>query len=153
DLVETIVGTASFSGPLVVRYGVGGGAFGPASAAIAPDLHSGDAIDVADLDGDGDLDVGTAHGARVVYLNDGYGGFAATLVLPSGPAPTTGFGVFAALDVDADGLLDVLAGPTSFGGANGIDIYRRTGPGLSFAPAVYQPVAAYSFADVDGDGD
>jgi hypothetical protein len=152
DLLGTLVGTSAFNGPLVVRHGAPGALFGAPSAPIVPDLHSGDLVDVFDIDGDGDLDIGTAHGNRVVYLNDGFGGFAATLQLATGP-DLPNFGTFLAVDFDGDGLKDVVAGRTSFGAASGVDLYRRTGPGLSFAPPVVQTVPAYSLADVDGDGD
>ncbi|HKB15495.1 MAG TPA: VCBS repeat-containing protein, partial [Planctomycetota bacterium] len=153
DLVGAGPPPGSFSGPLGIRYGLGGGAFGTPVGPIAPDIHTGDQIAVVDFDGDGDLDVGEAHAGRTIHLNDGFGGFAATLVLPMGPSPPTGFGSFLALDLDVDGLLDVVASPGSFAGFNGVDIYRRLGPGLSFAPLVSQTVVATSVADVDGDGD
>ncbi|HET6201333.1 MAG TPA: VCBS repeat-containing protein [Planctomycetota bacterium] len=151
-LLASIPVSAPLEGPFVVRLGLGGGAFDAPSGPIAPALHTGDGIDVVDLDGDGDLDVGVAHAGRTIYLNDGSGGFQQSVSLPAGPSPFT-FGYFRAVDLDADGLLDVVAAPHSFGGSFGCDVYRATGPGLSFAPPVPQTVYAASLLDVDGDGD
>src|SRR5690606_4810504 len=68
---------------------------------------------IADLDGDGILDVarlgevndGTVRDLLFVLTGDGEGGFTQSTV----PAPVRGIGSVEALDLDADGILDLVA--------------------------------------------
>jgi gliding motility-associated-like protein len=105
---------------------------------------------MADLDGDGDLDVvlGTQTAASV-RLNQGNGTFAGGSEL----AITGGSEAYALGDVDGDGDVDLMTSSFSTGG---IYTYLNQGNGRFGSPATYQlgksPVGL-ALTDLDGDGD
>ncbi len=130
------------------------------------------ALELGDVDADGDLDLVVAGGhddfADVrdrLFLNDGAGVFAldASGKLPAGEGGTSRFELG---DVDSDGDLDlaVANGPENhLGQPGGIDqLYRNAGDGTfvadgAFAAAAWNvptaPTTALRFGDVDSDGD
>ncbi|HET6201957.1 MAG TPA: VCBS repeat-containing protein [Planctomycetota bacterium] len=130
---------------------VGSGGFADATAqlpAVAANTH---ALDLGDMDADGDLDavIGLS-GSTHLYRNSGSGVFADD---PAAFPPVFGVPEAVALgDVDGDGDLDVLTGA-------GVDRLFLNGGGGVFADATSQlPVdsagtEAVTLGDVDGDGD
>jgi hypothetical protein len=117
---------------------------------------------VADLDGDGDLDIVVlANGSleACVYLNPGNGGFIQPIPLPmANPAYAPAFpGKLRAGDLDRDGDLDLLTTFRSdFSGRFGLGLRRNNGDG-TFANTVEILEATYPIDlvlnDMDGDGD
>jgi len=107
-------------------------------------------VDLADLDGDGDLDAFTASPVyppvpNRVWLNDGQGGF-----VDGGEVPDGSYSV-ALGDLDGDGDADAFAGQlgpnrvwANDGQAHFTDTGQRMGDAVSHAVAV---------GDLDGDGD
>ncbi len=114
---------------------------------------------LADIDGDGDLDLflGQGNGAIVFYRNEGTPK-APKFVLVSDKLDGINVGRRSApalVDVDGDGLLDLVVGREM----PGLAVYRnagtRTAPHFVEAPELDLPLpqlATPVFADVDGDG-
>ncbi|HKB16356.1 MAG TPA: VCBS repeat-containing protein [Planctomycetota bacterium] len=155
DLVS-LAFNAPGSGQVVLNRGLGGGAFGP----IDPNPILGNAIwtdrfDFADFDGDGDLDAtGIDLGFPVVRSNNGNGVFTTAATLSPGLLANLGPPRRVRVaDLDEDGYLDVLVGPTRYTASAGSQIHRGTAVPFVFQPAVIQMVAPSVLADVDGDGD
>lgn len=107
-----------------------------------------DDVDLADLDGDGDLDafVTTRDGSNQVWFNDGLGEFTDT-----GQSLGTAASVYAALgDIDRDGDIDAVVATL----AEGVTLWTNDGFGL-FSPAgsVAGSLAIdVALADVNRDG-
>jgi hypothetical protein len=105
------------------------------------------AIDVADFDGDGDIDFVTPgsssdEGVRW-YENDGFANFTQH-TLPALSYP----GLVRAADINGDGRTDILVG------GNGLWIYFNDGAGAFHSVAVTNGITnAVTCADLDGDGD
>ena len=155
DLVTVAFWSGSIGGPLRWWRGRGDLAFAPAAALPgAPNLHSYyDRVEVADFDGDGDLDLigGSVgiNGDTSLLLNDGHGGFVQRNVLPKTELQNSLRRNFLR-DIDGDGVRDLVLGQAyaSIG-----TYYARGLPGGGFAPFVQQIVSPMSLLDFDGDGD
>jgi hypothetical protein len=135
---------------LQVRFGIGGGEFGPAATLSL--AFSATAVEAADFDGDGDLDLAAALAFSPtvsVFLGDGAGTFAPAPSSPaiSAMAMTTG-------DFDGDGVLDI-ALSTAIAAPN-LAILLGTGTGTFVIGDTHHLVGAFvvgiSAADLDADG-
>ncbi|MDQ2769791.1 MAG: FG-GAP-like repeat-containing protein [Bacteroidota bacterium] len=132
--------------------GTGRGVFsGGSDPTVGADPFS---VTVADLDGDGDLDLLTANfqstpSAVNVQLNNGNGTFGGSQNVGVGRNP---FQVVAG-DVDGDGDLDLL---TANFGASSVSVRLNNGSGLfsgSQEVSLNNPSANVALGDADGDGD
>ncbi len=112
-------------------------------------------FDVADVNGDGNADIVTAHvgsGTVAVLLGDGAGGFAAPTTYNMG---LTGTGPDTAVvtDVNGDGNADIV---TANGNGHSVSVLLADGAGGFAGPATYPTGLGYtqlaSVADVSGDG-
>jgi hypothetical protein len=124
--------------------------FSPAFA-LVPD-RSPAALELADLNGDGKLDIATAnrHGNDVsVFLNADDGGFRPRRDYPTSPEPSS----LAIADVDGDGRLDlVTAGRGS--GVGAVSVLVNSGDGTFGTKREYRTGATPSslaVGDLDGD--
>ena len=109
-------------------------------------------IELADFDGDGDLDVASGSGLSRLYENNGLGVFV-DVTATNFPAGVCGF-VSAHGDVDGDGDLDLVLG----GGGCQSRLLLNDGSGhFADTTAVTVPAGEVAYgmalADVDGDGD
>lgn len=154
----------------------GGGQWTAHATAISGGFDRYRAWRAIDVDGDGDSDLvdvwrEPSGGMRVVTLaSDGRGGWARTAdaVVFTGAGPFASLG-FAPADLDGDGRSDLIAiDATSASGAPQLRSLRSTGTGSWLASATTAPtanaagsprtvsygrdVAAFSVADVNGDG-
>jgi hypothetical protein len=117
------------------------------------------ALEAADLDGDGDVDVlatSWAHSAFTVLHGDGSGGFSSIAHHPL--AEGTGTNVIHLRDLDGDGDLDFATSRWTYNGLNAISICLNDGDGAFAEPQVFvYPEEEYTIdstvADLDGDGD
>jgi len=111
-------------------------------------------IAVADVDGDGDLDVllGNYYGSSSrVLLNAGDGTFPTSIDLPGGSGSTRSIAV--AADVDGDGDLDVLLGNSGSPSQVLLNAGDGTFPTSIDLPGGIASTFSIVAADVDGDGD
>ena len=142
-------------GNLGVRLGQGGKTFGPYTQFGVGNIDGHeDLIGSGDLDGDGDLDLVGITGVVVLYVNDGQGVFTADLDTFAGHQGYSGSGeghYASAVDVDDDGVLDVVAGGVRYL-ENSSYVFRGL-PGGGFADPIIQVVRPSGWGDVDGDGD
>ena len=101
DLVYTLIGTP---GAVVVQLGNGDGSFGAAET-IGFATPASD-IAVADIDGDGKLDLVATqpNGSLSVLRGDGFGSFAAAIHVPVAPSPFS----IATGDLNGDGKIDLI---------------------------------------------
>ncbi|MEM9378387.1 MAG: VCBS repeat-containing protein [Planctomycetota bacterium] len=151
----------------VLMYrGLGGGAFAGAERLADGLAATGDRgptfLAAGDLDGDGDPDLVTLSedGETVLLENHGGSAIGPPVFLDAVPVARDSFSLSVGLrDVDADGLLDVVAstGGPSDPASGGTFVQLNLG-GLSFAPrvdltAAPEPGGVVRFGDLDGDGD
>ena len=159
---DDIVGGTTTNNRIVLFFNTDGqGSFGPRVTIDGNSLTSGGprSVILADLDGDGDLDVAAAFfnvNRLAWYENtDGTGSFGSQNIVVTGTGPFDGGTTTFAADLDGDSDLDLLAGAFD---ENRIAWHRNNGAG-SFssqiiissngAPQVRSVIAA----DLDGDGD
>lgn len=127
---------------------------------ITTGLMDGD-LEFADVDNDGDLDLGiAARGSAyklIIYANNGAGSFS-VLQEPLGANIGLWFGSIAFGDIDGDGDMDMAASGIS--SATRLLIYRNNGGAAPYA-LLQEPLGAnvglaygsLKFADIDNDGD
>ncbi len=168
--IHALVFTAAFLSALALFAAL------PASATIplppTPDWESnpnaqyGTGCGIADLDGDGWVDLVVANGndmARqrlVVYRNQGNGTYPANPTWTSQDIDYNGH--LDVADVDGDGMLDcavsVYLGAGGFGSPGHVKLYRGNGDGTFSANPVWQSADSFycfslAFGDMDMDGD
>ena len=150
-LTSALAGTA----PVVGRYRVavtkGSGSFNESSNSVDLTGQFPHATIVADLDGDGDLDLASTDDISDtvrVLTNDGAGNFKVVDTLQAGDAPWS----VAAADLDADGDLDLATVNIS---SNNVSIFMNDATGHFTSTAtvsVGSSPASIIAADLDGDG-
>ena len=155
---DLVVG--GFDGSVRWYRRTGAFAFAPADTALArPPRAQLAAPALADVDGDGDLDlvVGEASGDLNFYRNAGTRAAPRFVLETEALVPRAGRNAHPALaDVDGDGDADLLVGTAE----GALDFYLNVGTATSprferaDAPSLEaQPLAAPAFADADGDAD
>ncbi len=145
------------SNVLRVRFGAGGGAFGPAHT-LSTVPNAIDRVAVQDVDGNGALDIVACQvepGRIDVQLNDGQGAFTADTTMlaawPMYPQNTSYPRRIVSVDVDGDGTLDLLAAPAASTQTSAWVLLKNRGaPGFT---VVQQALVPGGVADFDGDGD
>lgn len=118
------------------------------------------AIAVGDFNGDGNLDLAVSNGGNgatnstvTIFLGNGHAQFT-----PVAQQPTVGVfprGMISAVDLNHDGILDLVVGNSGNGGPGSISVLLGNGDG-TFRPAASLPLAASAFSltvnDFNGDG-
>ena len=155
DGIPDIVAPESGSGSSVDVYlGTGNGTFGAATnfscASSTLGASQPYAVAVADLTGNGHMDIVTANfgGTMSVLMGNGDGTFGAATVYAAGSEPNG----IAVGDFNGDGLMDIAVANR---GSNDVGLYLNTGGG-NFAAAVDLPTGAgpdsVGAADLNKDG-
>ncbi|WP_164103076.1 FG-GAP-like repeat-containing protein [Candidatus Laterigemmans baculatus] len=145
--VDIVVADDADSGGLAVLLGTGSGGL---TANSRTDLEGRylSALALADMDGDGTLDVvATTGSALLVLLGSGEGTFSAPLVEPGAWGSLLALG-----DVNGDGSIDAVLGSTS---NSSVELRLGAGDG-TFTDPSYVPVGgsigSFDLLDFDGDG-
>ena len=146
---------AGVLGRVEVMYGDGNGGLGPATTVFTGRSEWPDQVLVADLNGDGRLDVAALDfGADTLSfaLADGSGGFGPVTLLDTGAEPTG----LAAADVNGDGKLDFVVSNTRGGD---LQVFLGNGSGGFAAPVSFeaasgdiQRLGSVAAGDLNGDG-
>jgi hypothetical protein len=143
------------------RLYVNGGAADFVEVNATPSLSvSNGAIELTDMDGDGDLDLfcmgsnENDEAVTMLHLNDGTGGFSS---VPTG-IDNFSSGDFALGDLDADGDVDIILSGAKSDGMIYTELYLNDGSATFtlFPGSVVFPdlsLGANAFADLDGDED
>ncbi|MEZ4385343.1 MAG: VCBS repeat-containing protein [Nannocystaceae bacterium] len=154
DGVDDIVATTVSSGIWLLR-GAGDGAFEPPIHDLNVDVALSPAL--ADIDGDGDLDLlGPKSKYAAVYLGDGLGGFAKEPSIPF----SSSLSRLTAADLDDDGRADLIVALASL--PRRIQVGLSNGDGtFELLPSVaveelggipVETISDLALADADGDG-
>jgi len=135
------------AGTVSLYLGHGDGTFGPPATFLAG--AEPEALAVADLDGDGHLDLAvTTDGYVSVLLGNGDGTFQAGLQYPASQSPVA----IAVGDLDLDGHPDVVVSDSSL---NGVEVLLGIGGGALSSPQAYMltnRTFGLAIGDLDGDG-
>ncbi len=146
------------NGYLTIRLGTGSGSFGLAST-YAAETGGSNALSLADLNGDGILDIVTAgqsntnNGYATVRLGTGNGSFGSAT---SFTTDTLVSNTLSLSDLNGDGILDLITAGQDSGGFGTATIRLGSGNG-SFGSAISYMTEAretrgLSIADINGDG-
>ncbi len=111
--------------------------------------------DLNDIDDDGDVDLISDNSDRpILWRNQGNGTFVEESPIGAGDFIEWGGGQTRnfAVDVNHDGITDIVAYPAEHGRANSALIILQDSNG-NFAIHAEQAIQPYAFADLDGDGD
>jgi hypothetical protein len=156
DLVvgnECVNAACNISGnAVVVLLGDGSGAFNEGNSySVSSNQYS---IAVADVNGDGKLDVLVANGYVNVLLGNGDGTFQPAQEITS---DTLGVISIAAADVNGDGKIDLVAANTNNGVPPAtVSVFLGNGNGTFQSPQTFNSgaanLSAVAIADVNGDG-
>ncbi len=138
---------------LDLRRGTGGGGFALGETLAGSTESIANALSIADLDGDGDLDLVTDRPPFRILANDGAGVFVESR--PFGNLDRPWWLEFSVLVTDAngDGHPDVIVSPPDRTENSVSRIYLWSGPGVRYATSVRQVMKGVALADADGDGD
>ncbi len=134
-----LIGTDGLS-DVAVALSDGLGSFGGATSYSDPNTAQSPVdVAVADVDGDGALDLVTANGAGSinVFLNDGSGLFTANAAITTSTQTPTAIAIG---DVDGDGKPDLVTIGTdsTAASAGSVNVMLNTGGGTFASPAVFQ---------------
>ena len=140
----------------------GGGVFVDVTPTHLPVPNSAtNAVELADLDGDGALDLilaGDDRGSQI-YRNDGSGVFTDVTAAWGRPGAYANQEALAVADLDGDGDLDLVTGNNSEVGGFLVSLQLNDGTGrltsvqLTHMPLLLTRTQAIATGDVDGDGD
>ncbi|HVS10078.1 MAG TPA: VCBS repeat-containing protein [Planctomycetota bacterium] len=150
-----ILGVHGSSKGWSVVPGDGSGGFAPLSFSYHPSGENPFAVEVGDVDGDGDLDAVVVNRFSLeanVHRNPGDGDFSA----PAGYPAATANAYLDAADVDGDGDLDVAVAFQPTASIQGrVHVLRNQGDGSFAPPEEYtspQAAGEIRLRDLDGDG-
>ncbi|MDG1813733.1 MAG: FG-GAP-like repeat-containing protein, partial [Porticoccaceae bacterium] len=150
--LDVVAGNIGQTNKLYLNKGGDGGFASVTGSDIGSEKDSTESVALADVDGDGDLDLVAGNYSNQInklYLNKGFGGSAAINIGSIAESTQS----VALADVDGDGDLDVVEGNT---GENklylnkGYGVFPTTGIGI-YSP--YGSTESVALADMDGDGD